>query len=121
MKKNHKAQLNNPEREHRIFYEIIVDCYDEEEQKMGWYYYMEEKLHFPFEAQIILRKKNGTKTKQSVEVVQLSSDEEFGNDMTVEVCYDEIVLDIPLLQLLNIKADEASIQAIEDWRYWNSK
>ena len=35
-------------REHRIKMEIIVDCYDEAEQAMGWYYYLDDKLNFPF-------------------------------------------------------------------------
>jgi len=35
-------------REYRIAMEIIVDAYDAEEQAMGWYYYLDEKLDFPF-------------------------------------------------------------------------
>ena len=27
--------------------EIVVDAYDEEERAMGWYYYLEDKLHIP--------------------------------------------------------------------------
>jgi hypothetical protein len=27
---------------------IIVDAYNEEEQAMGWYYYLDGKLNFPF-------------------------------------------------------------------------
>ncbi len=30
--------------------DIIVDAYGSEEQAMGWYYYLEEKLQFPFTA-----------------------------------------------------------------------
>ncbi len=28
--------------------EVVVDCYGPEEQAMGWYYYLQEKLQFPF-------------------------------------------------------------------------
>ena len=38
------------DREERIVMEIIVDAYGPEEQAMGWYYYLEEKLQFPFTA-----------------------------------------------------------------------
>jgi len=38
------------EREERITMEIIVDAYGPEEQAMGWYYYLEDKIHFPFTA-----------------------------------------------------------------------
>jgi hypothetical protein len=31
----------DPEREHRIAEEIIVDAYGPEEQALGWYYYLE--------------------------------------------------------------------------------
>lgn len=120
MKTQAQTKIKDAERNHRIDYEIIVDCCDEEEQKMGWYYYMEEKLQFPFAAKIIIKKKNGTATEQAVDVLQLSSDETFGNDMLVGVCYNEDVFDVPLLSLLNIKAGEETIEAIEDWRYWNS-
>jgi len=37
-------------REDRIHMEIIVDAYGPEEQAMGWYYYLEDKLDFPFRA-----------------------------------------------------------------------
>ena len=40
----------NEEREHRIDYEAVVDAYDEIERAMGWYYYLEGKITFPFEA-----------------------------------------------------------------------
>lgn len=36
------------EREERIHREIIADAYGPEEQAMGWYYYLEEHLQFPF-------------------------------------------------------------------------
>ena len=38
------------EREQRITMEIVVDAYTPEEQAMGWYYSLEDRLHFPFVA-----------------------------------------------------------------------
>ena len=38
------------ERDERIAMEIIVDANGPEEQAMGWYYYLEDELHFPFTA-----------------------------------------------------------------------
>ena len=40
----------DPVREERIHEEIIVDAYGPEEQAMGWYYYLEDKIHFPLQA-----------------------------------------------------------------------
>ena len=37
--------------------EIIVDAYTSEEQALGWYYYLEAKLRFPFQAKCFMTKK----------------------------------------------------------------
>lgn len=42
--------LEQSEREDRILSEIVVDAYGETERAMSWYYYLEEKLVFPFKA-----------------------------------------------------------------------
>jgi hypothetical protein len=63
--------------EYRINYEIIVDAYDDHEIKMGWYYYMEEKLNFPFFATVEIKKRNGKKEIKKVEVLKLTGDEVF--------------------------------------------
>jgi hypothetical protein len=34
------------EREERIQMEVVVDAYDSEEQAMGWYYYLQDKIIF---------------------------------------------------------------------------
>ena len=34
----------------RIELEAVVDAYNESERAMGWYYYLEERLKFPFKA-----------------------------------------------------------------------
>ena len=44
-----KTELNE-EREERITMEIIVDAYGPEEQAMGWYYYLNDTVEFPFPA-----------------------------------------------------------------------
>lgn len=36
--------------------EIIVDAYGPEEQALGWYYYLEGTLQFPFTAHCIARR-----------------------------------------------------------------
>ena len=38
------------DREQRILMEIVVDACDREERVMGWYYYLESTLQFPFAA-----------------------------------------------------------------------
>lgn len=46
----------DPERDERIAMEIVVDCYGESEQAMGWYYYLEEHLGFPFSAECSMKR-----------------------------------------------------------------
>src|ERR1017187_67233 len=46
----------DPVREDRIHDEAIVDAYGPEEQALGWYYYLENKIRFPFQARCIRAK-----------------------------------------------------------------
>jgi hypothetical protein len=43
-----KPPSRDEEREQRITMEIVVDAYTPEEQAMGWYSSLEDRLHFPF-------------------------------------------------------------------------
>jgi hypothetical protein len=43
-----KRRSRDEEREQRITMEIVVDAYTPQEQAMGWYYSLEDRLHFPF-------------------------------------------------------------------------
>jgi Calcium binding len=40
-------------RKKRIEQEIVVDAYDEWERAMGWFYYLEQTLQFPFRAECV--------------------------------------------------------------------
>ena len=46
----------DPIREERIHNEVVVDAYGAEEQAMGWYYYLEDKIRFPFRAECVVAK-----------------------------------------------------------------
>jgi hypothetical protein len=46
----------DPTREERIDNEAVVDAYGPEERAMGWYYYLENKIRFPFRATCIASK-----------------------------------------------------------------
>ena len=43
-------------RENRIMMEIVVDAYGSEERAMGWYYYLDDTLSFPFHAKCITKR-----------------------------------------------------------------
>mgnify|MGYP002777159226 FL=1 len=40
------------ERETRIMMEVVVDAYGPEERAMGWYYYLQDTMQFPFTAPV---------------------------------------------------------------------
>lgn len=115
------SKTKNEAIEYRIRNEIIVDAYDDYEVNMGWYYYMEEKLNFPFHATVEIKTRGGGKESKRVEVVELDCDVEFGNDMTVGVTFGDYVHSVPLRSLIDIEADEDTLEAIGDWFYWNKQ
>jgi len=110
----------DPKRERRIAMEIIVDAYGPEERAMGWYYYLEEKLRFPFRAQCIAERKISPLRKgDEVDVVRMAPEEECEHEMFVEIRREKGTLAVPLSQLKPIAAtDKDTKEAVEDWHYW---
>jgi hypothetical protein len=110
----------NPERENRISEEIIVDAYGPEEQAMGWYYYLEDKLGFPFLATCIAERVISPLRKgDEIEILSMAAEEECQHEMFIETRWDRRTLAVPLSQLKPIaEADEDTTEAIEDWHYW---
>ena len=110
----------NEEREHRIDYEAVVDAYDEIERAMGWYYYLEGKITFPFEAICTVKKRTSPlKENEVVEVIGMSPEDACENSMFVEIEWGEDdFLDVPLEQIYPVEADDETKEAIEDWHYW---
>lgn len=106
-------------REERIKMEVIVDAYDEQERAMGWYYYLEDRLSFPFPAKWISRNRPNAR---KVTVLKMSSEDDCSNNMFVEVLYREGELeDVFLAQLSDIQPldpDSTTEEAIGDWHYW---
>ena len=115
--------LTKDEIQHKIDYEIIVDCYDEYEVSMGWYYYMEETLKFPFKAKAKLKKVDGSVKLTEIQVTGLAADEEgfMGNDFDLEILVGGYATDIAYTKLSDIKADDQSLEAFAIWKYWNRK
>jgi hypothetical protein len=106
-------------REQRIEQEIVVDANGPEEQAMGWYYYLEDKLHFPFRAKCIAQRPISPLRKgQEVEVVEMAPAEECEREMFVMMNWEDRKLAVPLAQLEPISTDKATQEAIKDWHYW---
>ncbi|MEQ8223009.1 MAG: calcium-binding protein [Candidatus Eremiobacterota bacterium] len=109
------------EREERISMEIIVDSKDAEERAMGWYYYLEDRISFPFTAICITEKRKSPLQKgDEVEVVDIAPEDECEHEMFVEIQWDRgRRLAIPLSQVKPIEnTDEDTKEAVADWHYW---
>ena len=107
------------ERENRISMEAIVDAYGSEEQAMGWYYYLDDKILFPFEAQCIReRKTSPLRVGENVQVVGMVLENDCLNEMFVEIEWSGRTFGVPLSQLKGIEVDENTEEAISDWHYW---
>ena len=102
--------------------EIVVDAYDEQERAMGWYYYLEGKLNFPFLARCTTRRSiSPLKVGDEAEVIGMPPEEECEHEMFVVMRWDREGLAIPLSQLEVIDADDETREALEDWLYWSRK
>ncbi|PSB23149.1 calcium-binding protein [filamentous cyanobacterium CCP1] len=105
--------------EERITMEIVVDAYGAEEQAMGWYYYLQDTMQFPFTAVCISKRRiSPLKEGATVEVVDMAPENECDREMFVEIAWEGDTLAVPLIQLEAIEADEKTQQAIADWHYW---
>ena len=106
----------NEIRENRIANEAVVDAYEEEEIAMGWYYYLQERLNFPFKARW------GGRSSDKITVLEISTEDDCLNDMYVEVLYREggleDVFSARLLEIHPVDVDRATKEAIADWHYW---
>ncbi|MDB9309050.1 calcium-binding protein [Aphanizomenon sp. CS-733/32] len=110
-------------REHRIKTEILVDADDKEERAMGWYYYLDDTLNFPFLARWKKKsRKSSVVEEKEVEVLGMAPDDECLKDMFVEVGYpggkDEDIFTAKLSEIEAIDADEDTKEALADWQYW---
>jgi hypothetical protein len=106
-------------REERIFMEAVVDANGPEEQAMGWYYYLDDKMSFPFTAECItIDKRNPLELGERVTVAQMAGEDYCEHDMYVNISWKGKTLAIPLAQIKPLDADENSVEAIGDWHYW---
>ena len=108
-------------REDRIIMEIVVDAYGPEERAMGWYYSLEDKLHFTFTAHCMAQRSiSPLKKGDEVEVIGMAPEDECQHEMFGMIRWErKRGLAVPLSQLKpGGDTDEATRQAIEDWLYW---
>ncbi|MGF1494792.1 MAG: calcium-binding protein [Microcoleaceae cyanobacterium] len=106
-------------REDRIDAEVIVDAYSPEEQALGWYYYLDRKIKFPFKAKWVDSPNSKGKT---VKVLKMPPEEDCMLEMFVEIRYKdksgEDEFSVRLAEIQPIDVDPNTEEAIADWHYW---
>lgn len=110
-------------REHRIETEIIVDAEDKEDRAMGWYYYLDDMLEFPFMGKWKKKsRKTSTIEEKPVEVLGMAPEDDCLRDMYVDVAYigakEDDIHTAKLSDIEPIDVDEETQEAIADWLYW---
>ncbi len=114
-----KKPKKDPVREDRIHNEAIVDANGPEEQVMGWYYYLDDKIRFPLQAKCIAPKVVSPLTKgETVELLRMAPEDACSADMLVLIRWHGPTMAVPLSQLIAIDVDDATAAAIGDWHYW---
>jgi hypothetical protein len=78
------AYARNEAREQRIAMKAVVDAYGSGERAMGWYYYLDGKMKFPFKARCrFARPTSVLKVREEVEVLGMAPEEECESEMFV--------------------------------------
>jgi len=116
-----RKSTRDKQREFRIEMEIVVDAYGEGERAMGWYYYLDDKLQFPFTATCTANRAiSPLRVGDEVEVMGMPGEDECSHEMFVSIRWDrKDGLAVPLSQLKPAgDADERTREAIADWHYW---
>lgn len=107
------------QREERIHMEAVVDAYDAEEQAMGWYYYLEDKIRFPFQARCIRERTiSPLRVDEVVEVQGMANEGDCMAEMFVMIAWSDRTFGVPLMQLEGVDVDTETEEAIADWHYW---
>jgi hypothetical protein len=115
-----KRPKRDPVREDRIHNEAIVDA-SPDEQAMSWYYYLESKISFPFQARCVATKDvSPLRSGETTEVVRMAAEDVCEHDMLVQIRWQGRKMAVPLSQLAAIDPDESTKEAIGDWHYWIS-
>ena len=112
----------DPEREHRIHNDIIVDAYGAEEHTLSSHY-LEDTLAFPFPAHCIAQRHvSPLKTGGVVTVIGMADEEDCEHEMIVIVDLLGRDFGVPLSQLEPVVTiDDDTRQSVADWHYWGAR
>ena len=109
-------------REDRIDLEVIADCNGPDERAMGWYYYLEEQVRFPFAARCTVRRATSPlRPDDRVHITGLAPADECEHAIFVTISWERDSLAVPLSRLEPEEVDEGTAHAVGDWLYWTGR
>ena len=112
------GKKTDKKREARISNEIVVDAYNAEERALGWYYYLEQQISFPFEAECVKQRAVSPLRKgEKIQITALAPEDDCVQEILVLGRWGGRSLGVPLAQLKPTGADAETAQAIADWHY----
>lgn len=86
---------------------------------MGWYYYLEGKLRFPFRVRCARRRSTSPlRIGEIVSVTGMAPEDDCADDMIVLIRLDRRTFGVPLSQVEVYAVDAETAEAIADWHYW---
>jgi hypothetical protein len=110
------------EREHRISMEVVVDANGPEEEAMGWYYYLDDKLVFPFSAKCFTARSISPLRKgEEVTIEAMAPEDDCKAEMFVMARWMDRRFGIPLAQLEPMDVNPQTAEAVADWLYWTDR
>jgi hypothetical protein len=115
------AKIHDEERENRIIKEVIVDCNDEKEKMMGWYFYMLEGLNFPFKGIAYIPISGGKMGQKKVKISGLDPKSAQGQPVKIGVVENgsRVVNYISPENIARLEAEDENLEIINDWLYWH--
>lgn len=113
--------MTKKERQYKIDYEIIVDCYEDHEVNMGWYSYLEDNLKFPFQVYVKTEFRNGNKGMCLTDVVKIISAEAeeilFGGFYST--C--EAMVRFRISDIDKVIENNENREVLNNWFFWKDK
>ncbi len=85
---------------------------------MGWYYYLDAKIRFPFQAKCIATTVVSPLRKEETVQVQRMAPEDACSSDIVLIRWHGRTMAVPLSQLVATDPDQSAAEAIGDWHYW---
>ncbi len=113
---------HDPLRDERILNEVIVDCYDEDEEAMSWYYHLADELEFPITATVRFALKGGNAEVKPAQIVGVDPKSEQGRSLRLSIVEggSQRVQYISPEDVVSMDTTPGNLLIINDWLYWHN-